>query len=87
MGLWFATSIGLPLLGSWFINLKGDAGHDTVSYNVMKALAAWIVYVRGGVGGESTKIVERGVPGGSGGMLIGASIGLLAGVYDAVLKR
>lgn len=87
VGLWFATSIGLPLLGSWFINLKGDAGYDAVSYNVMKALAAWIVYVRGGVGGESTKIVERGVPGGSGGMLIGASIGLLAGVYDAVLKR
>ena len=53
----------------------------------MKALAAWIVYVRGGVGGESTKLVERGVPGGSGGMLIGAFIGLLAGIYDAVLKR
>ncbi|KAL2037586.1 hypothetical protein N7G274_009699 [Stereocaulon virgatum] len=87
VGLWFATSIGLPLLGSWFINLKGDAGYDTVSFNVVKALAAWIVYVRGGVGGESTRVVERGVLGGSGGMLIGAFIGLLAGIYDAVLKR
>ena len=43
--------------------------------------------MRGGVGGESTKIVEEGVPGGTMGMLIGAMIGLLAGIYDAVLKR
>ena len=87
VGLWYATSIALPLLGSWFINLKGEGGHDTVSFNAVKALVAWIVYVRGGVGGESTKIVEKGVPGGTMGLLIGAMIGLLAGIYDAVLKR
>ncbi len=87
VGLWVITSIALPLLGGWFINLKGEGGYDAVSFNAVKALAAWIVYVRGGVGGESMGVVEKGVPGGSVGMLVGAGIGGLAGLYEAVLKK
>lgn len=87
VGVWYFTSIALPLLGSWFINLRGDGGHDAVSFNAVKALVAWIVFVKGGLGGESKATVERGVPGGPAGMLVGAGVGLLAGVYDAVLKR
>ena len=58
-----------------------------MSFNAVKALVAWIVFVKGGLGGESKATVERGVPGGPAGMLVGAGVGLLAGVYDAVLKR
>lgn len=86
-GLWFVTSIALPLLGGWFVNLKGEGGYDAVSFNAVKALVAWIVYVRGGVGGESREVVERGVPGAGAGMLIGAGVGGLAGLYEAVLKK
>ena len=87
VGLWVITSIALPLLGAWFINLKGEGGFDAVSFNVVKALTTWIVYVRGGVGGDSTHVVEKGVPGGSVGLLVGAGVGGLAGVYEAVLKK
>ncbi len=81
------TSIALPLLGGWFINLKGEGGYDAVSFNAVKALVAWIVYVRGGVGGESREVVERGVPGAGAGMLVGAGAGGLAGLYEAVLRK
>ncbi len=86
-GLWLATSIFLPLLGGWFINLKGEGGYDAVSFNAVKAITAWVVYVRGGGPSASTRVVERGVPGGSVGMLVGAGAGTLAGIYEAVLRK
>ncbi|KAL9104285.1 MAG: hypothetical protein Q9163_000726 [Psora crenata] len=87
VGLWLLTSIILPLIGAWLINLKRDGGYDSVSFNAVKALAAWIVYKRRGVSGESVQSVERGVPGGSAGLLIGAFIGGLAGLYEAMLRK
>lgn len=86
-GLWLLTSIFLPLLGGWFINLKGEGGYDAVSFNAVKAITAWVVYVRGGGPSASTRVVERGVPGGSVGMLVGAGVGALAGMYEAVLRK
>lgn len=85
--LWVVTSIVLPLVGAWFVNFKGDGGYDAVSFNVVKGLVAWIVYVRAGVGGESRKVVMRGVPGGGVGLLVGAGVGGLAGFYEAVLRK
>ncbi|KAF6220431.1 hypothetical protein HO133_002863 [Letharia lupina] len=86
-GLWLLTSVLLPLLGGWFINLKGEGGYDAVSFNAVKAITAWVVYVRGGGPSASTRVVERGVPGGSTGMLVGAGAGALAGIYEAVLRK
>ncbi|KAF6232577.1 hypothetical protein HO173_009245 [Letharia columbiana] len=63
-GLWLLTSVLLPLLGGWFINLKGEGGYDAVSFNAVKAITAWVVYVRGGGPSASTRVVERGGPGG-----------------------
>lgn len=86
--LWVVTSIGLPLLGAWFVNLRGgETGYDPVSFNVVKALVAWIVYNKAGVSGDATKVVAKGVYGGATGMLIGAGIGALAGLYEGVLMR
>ena len=87
VALWLATSVVLPLLGGWFVNLKGEGGYDAVSFNAVKAIAAWVVYVRGGGPSASARVVERGVPGGSVGMLVGAGVGALAGVYEAVLRK
>ncbi|CAF9936209.1 hypothetical protein IMSHALPRED_010498 [Imshaugia aleurites] len=86
-GLWVLTSVFLPLLGGWFVNLKGEGGYDAVSFNAVKAIAAWVVYVRGGGPSASTRVVEKGVPGGGVGMLVGAGVGALAGVYEAVLRK
>lgn len=86
--LWLSTSLLLPLMAAWFFNFtEGGRNYDPLSYNVTKALLAWVVYVRGGVGGDSRGVVEKGVPGGSQGLLIGAGIGVLASLYEAVLKR
>lgn len=88
VGLWAITSVFLPLVGAWFINLtEGGRSYDPVSFNVVKGLVAWVVYVRGGVGGESKGVVEKGVPGGAQGLLVGAGIGVLASLYEALLRK
>lgn len=95
--LWLFTSVLAPLVGGWLVNLKGSSsgpgegedggGFDAVSFNVVKGIAAWVVYARGGGPRESARVVERGVPGGSTGMLVGAGVGVLAGLYEAVLRK
>lgn len=90
--LWVTTSIALPLLGAWFVNLQNGGGeggsqYDVVSFNVTKALVTWVVYVLGGVEGESVAVVRRGVPAGAAGMMAGAGVGALAGLYEAVLRK
>ena len=86
--LWTATSIALPLLGAWFVNLRGgEAGYDPVSFNVVKALVTWIVYFRGGVSGDTPEVVAEGVYGGPIGLIIGAAVGALAGLYEGVLSK
>lgn len=88
VALWALTSVFLPLAGAWLFNLtEGGKRYDPVSFNVVKALAAWVVYVRGGVGGQSRWVVEKGVLGGAHGLLVGAGIGLLASLYEAVLRK
>lgn len=67
--------------------MKGEGGYDAVSFNAVKAIMAWVVYVRGGGPSSITRVVERGIPGGSVGMLVGAGVGALAGVYEAVLRK
>lgn len=88
VALWVLTSIALPLLAAWFVNLtEGGKSYDPLSFNVAKGLLAWIVYVKGGISGESREVVQRGVPGGAQGLLVAAGIGVLASVYEAVLRK
>ncbi|KAL8675452.1 MAG: hypothetical protein Q9168_000153 [Polycauliona sp. 1 TL-2023] len=89
--LWLTTSVLLPTAGAWFMNLRStrdeEGGFDPVTFGVVKGLVAWIVYVKGGVEGESKGVVEGSVPGGSVGMMVGAGVSVLGGLYDAVLKK
>ncbi|KAL8993826.1 MAG: hypothetical protein Q9169_006054 [Polycauliona sp. 2 TL-2023] len=89
--LWMMTSVLLPVAGAWFMNLRStrdeEGGFDPVAFGVVKGLVAWIVYVKGGVEGESKGVVEGSVPGGSVGMLVGAGVSVLGGFYDAVLRK
>jgi len=88
VGLWLATSVGTPLIGAWMFNLThGQRDYDPVSFNVVKGLVAWIVYAKGGVSGASKGVVEKGVPGGAVGMMIGAGVGVLVSIYEALLRK
>ncbi|KAL8929994.1 MAG: hypothetical protein Q9172_000226 [Xanthocarpia lactea] len=90
-GLWFTTSILLPATGAWFLNLRSmrdeEGGYDPVTFGVVKGLVAWIIFVRNGMEGESKAVVEGSVPGGAVGMMVGAGLSVLGGVYEAVLRK
>ncbi|KAI4216049.1 MAG: hypothetical protein LQ351_001545 [Letrouitia transgressa] len=100
VGLWAATSVFLPLMAGWVVNFPhataaaggGGGGIDGVSFGVVRGLLAWIVYIKGATMGgvdkwESRGVVEGAVPGGSVGMVVGAGLGVLAGIWEAVLKK
>ncbi|MCJ1431554.1 hypothetical protein MMC27_000907 [Xylographa pallens] len=105
--IWVATSVMLPLFFSYFFNmtLKAKNGHvrhgrnvqssmqyDPLTYNISKALIAWLVYAQGlRLGGffnnQSVAVLEAAIPGGLQGVLIGTGIGALTSIYEAVLKK
>ena len=105
--IWVGTSVILPLFFSYFFNmtLKAKNGHvrhgrnvqssmqyDPLTYNISKALIAWLVYAQGfRLGGffnnQSVVVLEKAIPGGLQGILIGTGIGALTSIYEAVLKK
>lgn len=105
--LWVATSVALPVVCSYLFNLTLKAKHggvrhaknlqlaaqyDPLSYNIAKALVAWLVYAQGvrlggWVNAESVAKLEAALPGGHQGVLIGAGIGVLTTIYEAVLRK
>ncbi|KAI7164298.1 hypothetical protein KC349_g750 [Hortaea werneckii] len=67
---------------------------DPLMFNVVKAIATWMVYSRGvgtGVGGwigeEVVGTVEGAMWGGYQGVLVGCYVCVLASVYEAVLRK
>ena len=105
--LWLATSVLLPVMFSYFFNLTLKAKHggirhaknmqpavqyDPLTFNISKALIAWLVYAQGirlggWVNAESVDKLETAIPGGHQGVLIGTGIGALTSMYEAVLKK
>jgi hypothetical protein len=65
---------------------------DPLTFNVVKALTTWLVYSQGfrlgGIVSDSTVARVNGAfPGGYGGVMIGASVGALASIYEAILQK
>ncbi|KAF4302028.1 hypothetical protein SLS57_003768 [Botryosphaeria dothidea] len=65
---------------------------DPLTFNIAKALVSYMVYGQGVrfsglVADETVLTVADALPGGHHGVLIGAGIGALASIYEAVLKR
>ena len=120
MGVWLGTSVLIPEIGGWMINLRRaggggqvagndgsvgngrvkevmdsstendfPSGSDPVTWGVVKGLCAWILFTRtpSAFRGESFGTVEAAVPGGAVGMMVGAGVCVLGGVYEAVLRR
>lgn len=100
--LWAMTSLLVPLTFGWFFNFtsaktvarsRGRAARvDPFAYCVAKALLVWLVFERGfRYGGAFSKttvyIVGGSMPGGHTTAFVGAAIGMLASLYEAVLRR
>ncbi|KAF2154451.1 hypothetical protein K461DRAFT_267460 [Myriangium duriaei CBS 260.36] len=103
--LWLTASFFIPLSASWLFNLtmrpvvrngvtiqKPRWRCDPLTFNVTKALLAWLVYSQNtrffGLFSDTTTLaVMRSMPGGYPGVLIGSFIGTLASLYDAAQRK
>ncbi|CAK4033707.1 hypothetical protein DOTSEDRAFT_69097 [Lecanosticta acicola] len=102
--LWSATSVFIPLVFAYFYNLtirdvkRGNLrvsvaryAADPLTFNVVKALATWLVYSRGVsfgfIDAEVSERVDLAMFGGSTLVLIGSGIGALAALYEAAQKK
>lgn len=103
--LWTSTSLLLPLLASYFVNLtrktvsprtraavRDEGQFDPLVFNVVKALVTYLVYAKhvtfyGTWSEETIGRVSGAVWGSYEGILIGAAVGGLVSLYDAVLKK
>ncbi|KAL1650070.1 hypothetical protein SLS58_001448 [Diplodia intermedia] len=101
--LWAQTSLFIPLVFAYFFNItiKNKANGfetkptyqvDPLTFNLAKALVSYMVYAQGVrfsglVGDETVFTVANALPGGHQGVLIGAGIGTIVSIYEAVLKR
>ena len=103
--LWAFSNFLLPLAVSWLFNLtlrpvvrhgvtkiKPRMRFDPMTFNVIKALLAWLVFSRGArfyglFSNETVDLVAQGMPAGYSGVLIGSSIGILASLYDAAQRK
>ncbi|KAF2430149.1 hypothetical protein EJ08DRAFT_612890 [Tothia fuscella] len=101
--LWLTTSLFIPLLFAWFFNFNhalkpqrraaesSSYRVDPFTFSVVRALTAYLVYAQGVTFGltsaENVAVVNGAFPGGYGGVLIGAGIGALASLYEAILSK
>jgi hypothetical protein len=108
--LWVMTSMMLPLLCAYFINipLKTSSSHhyatrraaqatpsnqfDPLVYNIAKALIAYVVYAQhytllGLFQHFTITTVNENVLGGYRGVITGAAIAGIIGLYEAILKK
>lgn len=104
--VWAMTSVLVPLAFAYFFNLttrtkvshggavrrKRTHEFDPLTFNVVKALATWLVYSQGlrfgGVFADHTVArVEAAIPGGYHGMMIGAGVGVLTNLWEALLRK
>ena len=60
---------------------------DPMAFNVFKGIVAFVVYSKGGVGGESVEVVKDSVPAGVAGLLIGAGVGGIASLWDNAISK
>ena len=65
---------------------------DPLTFNVVKALTTWLVYSQGlrlgGIVSDATVARVNGAfPGGYGGVMIGAGVGGLVSIYEAILQK
>lgn len=96
--LWTSTSLFVPLISAYFFNLTTNSKRrasyaiDPLSFNIVKALATYLVYAKGVrfggiIGDDTVATVNDGMYGGYQGVLIGAGIGAITSIYDAILKK
>ena len=102
--LWTLTSLVIPATLAYFFNLtvrtvrRGGArvsvaryAIDPLTFNIVKALATWMVYSQGvGANYIDPAVISRvnyAMLGGYQGVLIGCYVVILAAVYDAAQRK
>lgn len=102
--LWASTSIFIPSLFAYFFNLtiREVKRHgatvsvarytvDPLTFNIVKAIATWIVYgkfVNFGLIDPITAItVNRAMYGGYNGVVVGCYVGIVASLYEAAQRK
>lgn len=101
--LWANTSLFIPLVFAYFFNItiKNKANGlaskpayqvDPLTFNLAKALVSYMVYAQGvrfsGLVEDATvSTVATALPGGPNSVFIGAGIGTVVSIYEAVLNR
>ncbi|KAJ5908088.1 hypothetical protein N7495_000770 [Penicillium taxi] len=101
--VWALTSLILPLLAAYFINISlqatgglrptsSRASFDPLSFNIAKALLVYKVYADHFsyfdlFSSYSIRKVRFSVPGQWQGMLTGTAIGVIGTLYEAILRR
>ncbi|KAF7595240.1 hypothetical protein BBP40_006740 [Aspergillus hancockii] len=106
--LWLITSIGLPLFVAYFFNISlkvaqggtastrrsraAQTSFDPLSYNIAKALFAYLVYAQqfdfwNFYSRFSIAKVNAAVPGQWAGLVAGSAIGVIGTLYEAILRK
>jgi hypothetical protein len=102
--LWLLTSAALPLTAAYFINpslkarriasrsTKDTSQYDLATFNVAKALIAYVVYgiglqMLGYPSSSASASVVSSLAGGLGGIFISSGIGAFVALYEAVLRK
>ena len=106
VAIWALTSFVLPATFGYFFNLTVGATHsrtrkissspdyvvDPLTFSIVKALFAYVVYAQGVTFGgllDETSVgrIRDSIYGGWQGILVGTSITAVTSIYDAVLKK
>jgi hypothetical protein len=101
--LWTFTSILIPLFSAYFFNLtskprsRSHSPHfnytfDPLTFNIVKGLLQFVIYGQdvtfgGLVDLEYVARINSAVYGGWVGPLVGAGIGALVTIYEAIIKK
>ncbi|KAK6346890.1 hypothetical protein TWF696_006992 [Orbilia brochopaga] len=90
---WFTLGVTFPMFTSYFVNIRKRGTYDPLSFSISKALIAYLVYTKQIIHPElpnlftsDTAVLVASIIGDET-PLIGAAIGGLLTVWDAILSR
>ncbi|KAF3917457.1 hypothetical protein ABW21_db0208535 [Orbilia brochopaga] len=90
---WFTLGVTFPMFSSYFVNIRKRGTYDPLSFSISKALIAYLVYTKQIIRPDlpalftsDTAALVAGIIGDET-PLIGAAIGGLLTVWDAILSR
>ncbi|KAF3904950.1 hypothetical protein ABW20_dc0110149 [Dactylellina cionopaga] len=90
---WFTLGVSFPLLSSYFVNISNKSTYDPLTFSISKALIAYLVYSKQIIRPEVPRLFTPDTASLVGSIvgeetpLIGAAIGGLLTLWDAIITR